>query len=68
MNRAGEYRSYAAAAVRLARKSDDDVHKARMLKIAQGWLELAEHVEKRVPIWKQTRPRVADQASGKHKH
>ena len=39
-----------------------------MLKIAQGWLELAEHVEKRVPIWKQTRPWVTDQASRKRKH
>ena len=47
MEDAREYRGNAEAAVRLAAKSQDEQYKATMLKIAQGWLELAQRLEKK---------------------
>jgi hypothetical protein len=41
MDKASEYRSYAEAAVELAARSNDDVYRAIMLKIAQDWLDLS---------------------------
>jgi hypothetical protein len=46
MDKASEYRSYAEAAVELAARSNDDAYRAIMLKIAQGWLDLSQQVEK----------------------
>jgi hypothetical protein len=45
MDDAKQYRAYAEAALRMAAKSDDHEYKATMLKVAQGWLELAELAE-----------------------
>jgi hypothetical protein len=42
-----EYRGYAEAAVRLAANSEDEHSKGVMLRIAQGWLELADLAAKR---------------------
>jgi hypothetical protein len=49
MDKAKEYRANAAAAMKLAARSDDDDVKAAILSVAQGWLELAERAEKRDP-------------------
>ncbi len=54
MEKAKEYRAYAETAVDLATRSDDDKHKTILLKIAQGWLDLAQRAEtadKKVKIW-----------------
>ena len=56
MDKAKEYRTNAAAAVKLAERSDDDDFKATILRIAQGWLELAERAEKRAPRPKEHMP------------
>jgi|HubBroStandDraft_6_1064221.scaffolds.fasta_scaffold900621_1 hypothetical protein len=45
MNKAAEYRTHAAAAVKLATGALDPDDKALMLKIAQGWLDLAQRAE-----------------------
>jgi hypothetical protein len=42
MDKAKEYRANAAAAMKLAARSDDDDVKAAILSVAQGWLELAD--------------------------
>jgi hypothetical protein len=52
MEKAKEYRAYAEAAMDLATSSDDN--KIILLKIAQGWLDLAQRAEtadKKVQIW-----------------
>ena len=46
MSKHGEYRANAETALQMAARSDDDEFKAIMLKVAQGWLELAERAEK----------------------
>jgi hypothetical protein len=45
MEQAKEYRAYATTAVGLATRSDDNNNKIILLKIAQGWLDLAERAE-----------------------
>jgi hypothetical protein len=53
MDKAKEYRAQAAAALKLADRSDDDDFKATILRVAQGWLKLAERAEKRNPLPKE---------------
>ena len=60
MDKAKEYRANAAAAIKLAARSDDDEVKAAILSVAQGWLELAERAEKRDP-WPKDVMRPEDQ-------
>jgi hypothetical protein len=47
VGKASEYRSCAEAAVSLAAGSNDADCKALMLKVAQGWLDLAQRIEQR---------------------
>jgi hypothetical protein len=47
VGKASEYRSCAEAAVSLAAGSTDADCKALMLKVAQGWLDLAQRIEQR---------------------
>jgi hypothetical protein len=60
MDKAKEYRANAAGAMKLAARSDDDDFKATILRVAQGWLELAERAEKRDP-WPKDVMRPEDQ-------
>ena len=45
MDKASEYRAYAEGALCLASRSGNSHSEALLLKIAQGWLELAQKVE-----------------------
>ena len=45
MNKESEYRANAQAALEMAARSHDDEFKAVMLKVARGWLQLAERAE-----------------------
>lgn len=45
MNRAGQYRRYAAECLRLATSTDDVREKAALLEMAEQWRQLAERAE-----------------------
>ena len=47
MDRAEEYRRYAAECLRVAHQSNDPNDKSLLLEMAQRWRELAERVERR---------------------
>ena len=47
MDRAKEYRRYAAECLRVAHQSNDPNDKSLLLEMAQRWHELAERVERR---------------------
>jgi hypothetical protein len=44
MNKADEYTKYATQCVQLASRATSSVNKARLLKMAEDWLELANWV------------------------
>jgi hypothetical protein len=68
MNKESEYRANAQAALEMAARSHDDEFKAILLKVAQGWLELAERAEnpKRSEPHDEIRP--GDQKPDRPKH
>ena len=65
MDKAEQYRRDAAAAVKLAETAADLHDKALMLKIAQGWLDLAHQSEAgHRPFKGPRRPGRADRTAG----
>jgi hypothetical protein len=45
MSKADQYREYAAACVRLARRTKDDNEKALLLQMAESWRRLADRAK-----------------------